>query len=455
MPERSGGGDVGALRALVTSLRTAELPTWLRDVTDPEQVAQSLRGRIGALVPDAHDLLDLRLQDVRARRSWSLRFIAEVATSQGSREVVLMAERPPSGSPPSPQPGLILPELALRVRAVDGDPGLPTLPILTDPVAARPLLESALRDGGRPGLHLEDAHPRLVRYKPGHRATLVYDLVYSADAAPSWPRKIVAKTYRDEGGATTYAWMTDLWANGPGGAGSVRLAEPIGYVASHRTLLQGALPGDRTLADLIVSPSTTDELSVAAAIGEAADGLVALHRSSVSTGPPRTTAAELTTTRRLLDRLGPSLQEHIRNDAAALLRALAGRADQGHEETVPVHGAFRPAQVLFDGARPGFLDFDGFGQGERSVDAGRFLARLAELLTGGSIGADHDRGRRAELTHAFLDRYRAGAPLAADRTALWVWLDLATGAIRSWYRARPERATLLFDLLDDALDADW
>ena len=49
--------------------------------------------------------------------------------------------------------------------------------------------------------------------------------------------------------------MTDLWESGLGRAGSLRLAEPIGYVASHRTLLQAALPGDRTLADLIVSPT--------------------------------------------------------------------------------------------------------------------------------------------------------------------------------------------------------
>ena len=105
VPDRSSGSDVGALRALVASLRTAELPTWLRDVTDPEQVAPALRGRIGALVPDARDLVDLRLQDVRARRSWSLRFAAEVATSQGNREVVLMAERPLPGSAPSSERG--------------------------------------------------------------------------------------------------------------------------------------------------------------------------------------------------------------------------------------------------------------------------------------------------------------------------------------------------------------
>ena len=186
----------------------------------PNRSRQSLRGRIGRLVPDARDLVDLRLEDVRARRSWSLRFTAEVATSQGSREVVLMAERPLPGSAPSSERGLVLlPELALSVRAVDGDPGLPALPILTDPVAARPLLESALRDSGRPGLHLEDARPQLVRYKPGRRATLVYDLGYAADADPAWPRRIVAKTYHDDGGATTYSWMTDLWAEGPGRAG--------------------------------------------------------------------------------------------------------------------------------------------------------------------------------------------------------------------------------------------
>ena len=49
-------------------------------------------------------------------------------------------------------------------------------------------------------------------------------------------------------------------------------------------------------------------------------------------------------------------------------------------------------------------------------------------------------------------RYRAGAPLAPGRTAAWLALDLAVGAVRSWYRARPDRAAMLLGLLDDALD---
>jgi hypothetical protein len=443
------GSDVSALRALAASLRTVELPAWLTQALDPDAVAAELRGRIGQVVPDALDLADVRLRDVRARRSWALRFDADVVTESGVRTVVLVADRPVPGVGPAPgKEGVLLPGLGLDVTATHGDAGLPALPTLTDATAVRPLLESALRDGGRPGLRLEEVRPHLVRYKPGQRATLVLDLRYAPDADPAWPRRVVAKASRGDGGASTDAWMRALWESGLGRRGAPRLAEPLGYLAGHRTLLQRALPGDRTLADLVADPgASADGPSLGPALDETADGLVALHASGVATGPPRTAAGELETARGLLQRLAPTLPERTRVDAHALLDSLAALAGDEQQQATPVHGAFRPAQVLLDGSHPGFLDFDGFGRGEPAFDVGRFLARLGELVA--------DRTRRAQLTHAFLDRYRAGAPVPAHRTALWVCLDLATGAIRSWYRARPARATLLLDLLDGALDADW
>ena len=442
-------GEVSKLRALAAALRTVELPAWLAQAMDPAAVTAELRGRIGQVVPDALDLADVRLIDVRARRSWSLRFDADVITAGGVRTVVLVADRPVPGVEPTPRHGgALLPGLGLAVTATDGDTGLPALPTLSDATAVRPLLETALREGGRPGLRLEEVRPHLVRYKPGQRATLVLDLRYPPDADPAWPRRIVAKTSRGDGGASTDAWMRALWESGLGRQGVPRLAEPLGYLPGHRTLLQRALPGDRTLADLVADPTVpADGPALGPALHQTADGLVGLHVSGVATGPPRTTAGELETAGRLLQRLAPSLPERTRTDARAMLDSLAVLAGEDQQPTAPVHGAFRPAQVLLDGSRPGFLDFDGFGQGEPAFDVGRFLARLAELVA--------DRTRRAQLTHAFLDRYRAGAPLPAPRTALWVCLDLATGAIRSWYRASPARAALLLDLLDDALDADW
>ena len=120
--------------------------------------------------------------------------------------------------------------------------------------------------------------------------------------------------------------MRALWESGLGRQGAARLAEPLGYLPGHRTLLQRALPGDRTLADLVADPTApADGLALGPALHQTADGLVGLHGSGVATGPPRTTAGELETAGRLLQRLALSLPERTRTDARAIAR-LAGRA---------------------------------------------------------------------------------------------------------------------------------
>ena len=436
----AGRGEVAARRALVASLRTTRLPSWLTPALDPEAVAAELGPRIGELVVGARELSAIRLQDARVRRTWSLSYDAEVVTDEGTRAVVLAAERPVPGRS-ARNDGVLLPGLGLSVVARDHDPGLPALPVLTDPAAVRPVLEAAL-EATHPGLTLAGVEPRLLQLKPGKRATVLEQLSYPADADTSWPRAVVAKTYSDTGGASTYAWMRELGQAGVSRDGVLRLAEPLAYVAEHQTLLQGVVPGDRTLADLVVDRGE----DVETALRSTAAGLAALHGSAVTTGPPRTVAAEVATVERLLTRLEPSFPEQVGRDARALLASLAARGGDDLVRAVPVHGAFRPAQVLLDGTRPGFLDFDGFGQGEPALDVGRFLAKLAEIA-----GAD----RRGHLTRLFVEAYREAAPLPADRLSLWLCLDLFIGTVRCWYRADPVRASVLLDLLDEALASDW
>lgn len=436
------------MRLLAASLRRARLPVWLSRVLDPATVAAELRDRIREVVPGALDLVDLRVQDVRARRSWSLRFEADVVTAAGVRRVVLLGERAVPGGEPRRRPGaVLLPTLGLSLVAVDRDPSLPALSTLTDATTSRALLETALRESGHARLRLADVRSRLVRHKPGRRATVLHHLTFATDAEADWPGTIVTKTYSDDGGAATFAWMRALWRSGLSQGDAPRLAEPLCWMADRRTLLQRALPGSRTLADALRSGPPPAPPSLESLVEGAADGLVALHRCGVGAGPPRTSTGTLENRRQALRRVRPTFPEQLCDDADRLLDHLAAFAGPDTEQVVPVHGAFRPGQVLLDGSRPGFLDFDGFGQGEPAVDAGTFLARLVELTT--------EDERRARLVRVFLDRYRAQAPLAADRTALWVSIALVGDVVSSWYRARPDRAVQLLDLWDDALGAPW
>lgn len=436
------------MQSLAASLRRARPPDWLNRVLDPATVADELRERIPDVVPGAHDLVDLRLQDVRARRAWSLRFEADTVTAEGVRHVVLFGERPVPGTDPRHRPGMVLlPGLGLSVVALGSDPDLPALPTLTDPAVSRPLLETALREIGHAPPRIATVRSRRVRYKPGHRATVVHDLTFAADADPDWPARVVTKTYSDDRGASTLGWMRALWESGLGRGSRPRLAEPLGWMADRRTLVQRALPGSQTLADVALSRPTPAHSSVESLLEGTVDGLVALHRCGVVAGPPRTAIGKLERCRQRLLRVRSSYPARVCDDAESLLDSLASLAGPDREQAVPVHGAFRPGQVLVDGSDIGFLDFDGFGQGEPALDTGTFVARLAELET--------DEERRTELLRSFLARYREQAPLPTDRAALWVGLALVTGAVSSWSRARTDRAVLLLDLFDEALTSPW
>ena len=446
MHEAWRGDGVSDLRTLATSLRGMSAPPWLRDATDPATLTEALRERIGRVVPGAADLTGVRVRDVRARRSWSLRLDADVVTGDEQRAVTLLAQLPlPGSAVVAPHPGAVdVPSLGMTVRLAEREDGLPTVRTLSSPGPARALLQSALA-GGRASPRLDRVRSRLVRDKPGRRATLVCDLVWDRGADPSVPRRIVAKVYRDDSGSSTHAWMSALWDGPLRHSERPRLAEPLGYLADERTLLQRGLPGETTLADLLAD-RTPDAPPVPAALREAGAGLAALHGCGVTTGPRRTAGSELTTADELLARLAPTFPDR-EAEVRELLGTLGRFLGEDPRGPVPVHGAFRPAQVLLDGLRPGFLDFDGFGQGEPALDVGRFLARLQEL--------GRDRPDRLALAGEFLDGYRTAGPLALDRVGRWLVLDLALAAVRSWYRGGFERAAVLLDLATEALDSSW
>ena len=445
------------LRRHLEAMRTYRQPGWLRDSLDPDLCAAALSARIGDLVPEALAVRSVRVTDARARtRRWTLRYEADVVTRRGDRTVLLVAERyPPEAPPPADDAAVVLPELQLNVRAVPADHGLPALTALTDPAAARALLERVLRGRTRPDLCLVGARARLARHKPGNRATLVYDLAYAPGADPQWPRTVVAKTYRGDEGADTFVAMQALWAKGPTGRGAPRLAEPLAYLPEPRVLLQGPVPGDRTLSDAVRQAATATDGAVTGvepALVRAAYALAALHACPVHVGPERDVSTELAAVRRLLTRLAATVPAESMQAADGLLTELARRAERDPAPPPgPVHGAFRPAQVLLAGTQPGFVDFDGFGLGEPALDLGRFVARLGELWRIAAPVDASDPHRQRGLADGFIEAYRERVDVSVHRVAIWQCLDLVGGVVRGWTRAQPARADVLLDLLDSCL----
>jgi hypothetical protein len=338
-----------------------------------------------------------------------------------------------------------LPELGLSLAVEDGDAALEALPDLTDPDRARPLLEGAIRsDGSHPELRIERCTAEVMRYKPGSRCTVRYQLELGPGA--DGPDVVVAKTYHGDKGANAYEGMRALWDTPLSRGDVVSLAEPLAYLPEQRVLVQGPVREDRILKDVVratfaggAEPSAVAALDTA--LARTAAGLAALHRSEAWHGELVTFEDERAELGRVVGRLGVPLPE-VDGAAAALLARIDEVADRTPADPPrPAHTSFRPAQVLLHGDEVGFIDFDGFGRAEPGLDLGLFLGTTASVAV---RAAPADRRAAAletveDLTSRFLRRYQDDAPVSAERVALWQTLALLTAVLHCWTKIRPDR----------------
>jgi Ser/Thr protein kinase RdoA (MazF antagonist) len=281
-----------------------------------------------------------------------------------------------------------------------------------------------------------------------------------APTDPGGPDVVVAKAYRDDEGAATRAAMTRLWAGPLATHPDVVVAPPLGYDPALRVLLQGAVPHERTLTELVVaavadgSPASLDRLRTA--LRRTADGLVALHACGADGGPAKTPGSLLARAAKAYRRLGEWVPG-VAEASGPVLATLAARATElPADRPVPSHGGFRPAQVLLDRSdHPGFIDFDGFCTAEPAFDVGRFRARLREIVLTVPAGRDpalspERRALADRLADDFGDRYAAGAGVSADRVSLWEDLELVTALVQSWTRGQVTRTPALAALTASA-----
>jgi hypothetical protein len=346
---------------------------------------------------------------------------------------------------------------------------------LTDPEQARFLLETSIRTSENADyrdLRIQSCKPRIARYKPGSRCTILYHLEYGREVTGgyNWPNVVVAKTYYGDKGQNAYAGMQALWRSPLGTSDTVRIAEPLAYLAEWNVLVQGPIDEELTLKELLRStagaagraakggePEISPELS--SYIRKTAAGLAELHQCGVSYGENVTWEDELAKIYALRSKVAKPLP-HLANMAEDLLnhlRALA--ASHPADPSAPAHRSFRPAQVLLSGGAIGFIDFDGFCQAEPALDLALFMTTVKNLGMSKSHSDDDDENesepldderRLAWLTWAeaicelFLTEYENHAPVSRTRILLWEALNLLSLMLGSWNKLKLAR-------LDDCL----
>src|SRR5215211_1704766 len=175
--------------------RFATLPDWLRAIADPNIVRAAFVQGIPEFASGALTLQDCDVKRVRIKKDrWTAMYQLTIAGMP--QEVKLRGTLiPPGQAEPEQTISMValgtegwrfyLPELRLDLESQPPDEALPSLPRLTDPAAARELLEQSIQAGSPAyrDLQIQSCASKIMRYKPGSRCTILYRLEYADNQA--------------------------------------------------------------------------------------------------------------------------------------------------------------------------------------------------------------------------------------------------------------------------------
>ena len=365
-----------------------------------------------------------------------------------------------------------IPALNLELWTKEPESVLSSLELLTDPEQSRQYLMSQIRAGSPayPDLEIEASHPRIARYKPGSRCTIVYHLDYPLGAGDRWPELVVAKTYRKEKGQNAYESMRALWDSPLSSSDALKIAEPLAYDPELKVMIQGPIRQEKTLKELTVMAVTAGTPEAYAELTEAmrktARGLAELHQTDIELGKVYGWEDDEMQVRESIDELSTSVP--MLGPAAYPLLERLNKLEASSEPDAPVasHATFRPAQVLLYNGEIGFIDFDSCCKAEPAKDLGLFLCAF---LRAGMATVDFDDiavsseelddgGRRTRferliaISEQFLDEYeRAYKPVNRQRVALFEALELFILIQHAWTKIKVRELNDIMYVLEQFL----
>jgi thiamine kinase-like enzyme len=467
-----------------------ELPDWMTAARDPDRICAAFSEAIpelrsGQLILHECDSSNVRYKGENWKGFYELTVSkpGESSTSEIHLDGVLSAPGVHSDRPllvenllGSEDWHAYIPALNLELWTKKPEAVLSSLDMLIDPEQSREYLVSRIRAGSPAyqDLQIQATHPKIVRYKPGSRCTIVYNLDYPSDtgAQDRWPELVVAKTYRKEKGQSAYESMRAFWDTALSSSTLVKIAEPLAYDAEMKVMIQGPIRQERTLKELTVAAvkeGTTEAFDdLTEAMRKTARGLAELHKSGTKLTTHYGWEDDEEQTRESIQELSVSVPELAAAGLPFLERLNSLEASSEPDPRVPSHGTFRPAQVLMYGGEIGFIDFDSSAMAEPAKDLGLFLCaflragmatvKFDDIEVSSEPLEETDRLRRFErlldVSEKFLEEYeRSHKPVNRQRVALFEALELFILILHAWTKIKVKELNDIMFVLEHFLPA--
>lgn len=319
------------------------------------------------------------------------------------------------------QDGPLIVSPGLRLSVFPDDPDLPWLSRAIDPATLASLLRTAGAVATPPQAGPIQCRVRLLRYRPGKRATLLVE---------TWPgrKAYVAKVYHDPGKAAAVATEARALASLRLPGRVLRFAEPILHAPELALLVQGAVGG--TTLDQFLNTAHGCAAAGWPGVRLAAWALAELHALPVSSHRPRPVELEL---RRFGARARAAATVDVR--LGTVLADLADRLVQlrarlPRERPGMVHGDCKPSQFMLAGDHVVLLDLDHCGVADPVGDLGTFLATLRQRAVRHWLAGADPRfaGQLVALGEEFLAAY-------LERVELPPGDDVLVRVAVRWYEA--------------------
>jgi phosphotransferase family enzyme len=210
---------------------------------------------------------------------------------------------------------------------------------------------------------------RAVRYKPGRRCLIEYDIELPSSELVS----LVAKARARGADRATFDLMRELRRRGfdDHSADGISVPEPIAIIPELGLWLQRKIGGVQATHGL----AAANGVALACRLAEAAHKL---HRAAVPARREHAMADEL----RILHDCLHALATQRPDWAPRLERLLAACARVAAATPLPemrgIHRDFYPDQVMVDGDRLYLLDFDLYCRGDPALDIGNCIGHITE-----------------------------------------------------------------------------